>query len=431
MAKMSQSGNSALLVAYHFPPVAFSSGVHRVLALANTMASRNWQISVLTAQPDIYDRVDASSVIEIDARIRVLRAKAFDTRKHLSFKGKYLQWMALPDTLQSWVLFAVLKGLVEIRRKRPALIISTYPIASAHLIGLILHRLTKTPWVADFRDPMAQEGYPANRAQWRSFKWIEEQAARHATRLVFATPGAMAEYRQRYPEVPSERWMVMTNGFEERRYQNIKSPAKAQTISKQGVAPFKLLHSGLIYPHERNPKPLFQAIAQLQQQGFFDEHPLLLVLRATGHEEQYRPLLKALNIEVRVELEPPIPYADALQEMFEVDGLLLLQGSDCNQQIPAKAYEYLRVQKPVLALTDPQGDTARLLNENNMAVIASMYDPQAIAEAIKSYCHRVAQHDFSPPSLEQISRYDRAQISAEFIQSIEQLIKSDGKSASQ
>ena len=42
-------------------------------------------------------------------------------------------------------------------------------------------------------------------------------------------------------------------------------------------------------------------------------------------------------------------------------GLLLLQASNCNDQVPAKAYEYLRCHRPVLALTDPAGDTAELL----------------------------------------------------------------------
>ncbi|WP_276678948.1 hypothetical protein [Nitrosomonas europaea] len=43
---------------------------------------------------------------------------------------------------------------------------STYPIATAHLIGLTLQRLTGIPWMADFRDPMVQPDYPV--AQWHN-----------------------------------------------------------------------------------------------------------------------------------------------------------------------------------------------------------------------------------------------------------------------
>ena len=39
-----------------------------------------------------------------------------------------------------------------------------------------------------------------------------------------------------------------------------------------------------------------------------------------------------------------------------VDGLMLLQADNCNYQIPAKAYEYIRSGKPVLALTPQEGE---------------------------------------------------------------------------
>ena len=57
-----------------------------------------------------------------------------------------------------------------IRELKPAAIWSTYPIATAHLIGAELHRKTGLPWIADFRDPMAQDGYPADPVIWNAFK---------------------------------------------------------------------------------------------------------------------------------------------------------------------------------------------------------------------------------------------------------------------
>lgn len=47
--------------------------------------------------------------------------------------------------------------------------------------------------------------------------------------------------------------------------------------------------------------------------------------------------------------------------MLVADGLLILQASNCNNQIPAKLYEYLRARRPILALTDPVGNTAAAL----------------------------------------------------------------------
>jgi hypothetical protein len=64
-----------------------------------------------------------------------------------------------------------------------------------------------------------------------------------------------------------------------------------------------------------------------------------------------------------VEIMPSIPYVEALQEMLRADGLLLMQASNCNEQVPAKLYEYLRAKRPVICLSDFEGDTWRVLNK--------------------------------------------------------------------
>ena len=105
-----------------------------------------------------------------------------------------------------------------IRRSRPSVIFSTYPIATAHLIGLALHRLTGLPWIADFRDPMAQEGYPADPRIWRSFKWIEEHALRNASRSLFTSPGAIRDYRRDVSRRPGGRFVLIENGYDEEAF---------------------------------------------------------------------------------------------------------------------------------------------------------------------------------------------------------------------
>ncbi len=80
----------------------------------------------------------------------------------------------------SWRWTAVAAGLKLIRHYQPAVLWSTYPIATAHQIGAILHRCSGLPWIADFRDPMAQEGYPADPKTWQCYQEIEETAFRKA-----------------------------------------------------------------------------------------------------------------------------------------------------------------------------------------------------------------------------------------------------------
>ncbi|MCW8886064.1 MAG: hypothetical protein OQK12_12555 [Motiliproteus sp.] len=407
--------SSAMIIAYHFPPISVSSGVHRMISLANAFSEHQWDVSVLTANKEIYDRIDEQISKKLHANIEIHRAKAFNTAKHLSIAGKYLQAMALPDRLQSWILFSVVKGLFAIRKRRPDFIISTYPIASAHAIGLILHKITGIPWIADFRDPMAQEGYPANKMQWKSYSWLEKQIAKHARLMVFATPGCIEEYQTRFPSRDASGWYLMPNGYDESAYADIS----VDNVSENPV--LRVLHSGVIYPFERNPNSLFEAIHNLKSKGFFSQSKLRLMLRATGHDDQYNAKIEELGIGDIISVLPPVPYHEAVKEMFEVDGLLLLQGSDCNSQIPAKAYEYIRARKPILALTDENGDTAKLLKKNGVSSTASLYNAEEIEKAIEAFFHNYQTNSFDTPNMAHIQQYDRAVISGHFVSHIESL----------
>jgi hypothetical protein len=68
--------------------------------------------------------------------------------------------------------------------------------------------------------------------------------------------------------------------------------------------------------------------------------------------------------------------------MLAADGLLILQAANCNAQVPAKLYEYLRAARPLLALTDAAGDTAATLRAAGIDTIAPLDDAAAIAAAL-------------------------------------------------
>ena len=68
--------------------------------------------------------------------------------------------------------------------------------------------------------------------------------------------------------------------------------------------------------------------------------------------------------------------------MLTVDALLVMQASNCNEQIPAKIYEYLRAGKPILGLTDPEGDTAGVLRGAGVNDIARLESADEIAQVL-------------------------------------------------
>lgn len=393
-----------LMVAFHFPPFSGSSGVQRTLRFVQHLREFNWEPVVLTAQAHAYERTSEDLLAEVPLGAVVERAFALDTAKHLSIAGRYPAMLARPDRWTTWRVRAIPAGLRLVRRLRPHVIWSTYPIATAHVIGAALCRKTNLPWIADFRDPMAQDGYPSDPLVWQSFKHIEEQAVRRAHYSVFTTPSAVRMYQDRYPD-HAERITLLENGFDEDSFAAI--PLNGTHPEPLVPGALTLLHSGVVYPSERDPTQLFAALQRLAVSGKLSADRLRVRFRAAVHEDMLRSLARAYGVERYVEVLPGIPYRAALEEMLRADGLLVLQAQNCNEQIPAKIYEYLRARRPILGLTDPRGDTASVLQDAGLDMIARLDSTEEIAAILPRFIDAIQTHRASLPNTDYIARSSR------------------------
>jgi hypothetical protein len=373
-----------LMIAYHFPPVRGSTGLHRTLSFSRyLLEDHGWQPTVLTVHPRAYRATEDAMLGDIAKGVEVVRAFGCDTSRHLSIRGRYPLRMALPDEWVSWWLGAVLAGRKLIRKQRPDVIWSTFPIATAHLIGGTLHRRTKVPWVADFRDSMTEDDYPRPRRKWESHRRLEGRTVEACARAVFTTPGALRMYEERYPGVDPGRWAVIPNGFDERIF------AGVEPSPRRGNGPLLLVHSGLLYPSERDPRAFYAAVGALRDAGHVSAKNLRIVLRASGYEDYHRSKIAEHGISDIVFLEDAVAYREALAEMMNADGLLLFQASNCNHQIPAKVYEYLRARRPILALTDPEGDTAGVLRGAACGTVVRLDASDEIAAGMLGFLSEV------------------------------------------
>jgi len=378
-----------LMIAYHYPPVKGSSGIQRTLKFSTYLRDHGWEPLILTVHPRAYAQVSDDQMGEIPQGMVVERAFALDTSRHLAVGGRYVGWMAQPDRWASWLLGGVWSGLKMIRQHRPAAILSTYPVASAHLVGLALRRMSGLPWIADCRDSMTEPGYPTDPFTWKTNRWLEQAMVKHCSRAVFTTPGTLEMYAERYPEIPAERWAIIENGYDEENFREAETGFVAPAPGAHER--LTLIHSGILYPAERDPKPFFAALAQLRDAGTINSRNLRVVLRASGNEAAYRGMLEALGLQELVELAPPISYKAALQEMLAADGLLLFQGGMCNHQIPAKLYEYFRAGRPIFTLADPIGNTAEALRVAGAADIANIADSQDIARRLAGFLNSLRE----------------------------------------
>lgn len=398
-----------LMVAYHFPPVAGSSGIQRTLRFVQHLPALGWQPLVLTVHPRAYEAVSNDLLADVPPSTVVERAFALDAARHLSIGGRYLASLALPDRWRTWAWGGVLSGLQMVRRYRPDVIWSTYPIATAHLIGLRLHQRTGIPWIADFRDPMVQENYPTDPRAWKSFDRLERDVAREASRLVFVTPSALATYRERYSDLPAQRFALIENGFDEESFALAETGFERLPLDPQR---FTLLHSGIVYPSERDPRALFAVLGRLRREDPELVAGLRLRFRAPGHDDLLHTLAAQTGTADLIDVLPPIPYREALREMLCADGLLVMQGDNCNEQVPAKLYEYLRAGRPLLGLADPVGDTARVMRQAGVRHVGRLEDAAQVENALRTFLADARAGRLAPPTdvpRASMSRHARAE----------------------
>jgi glycosyltransferase involved in cell wall biosynthesis len=404
-ARIQRTVPTVLLVAYHFPPLSGSSGLQRTLRFAQYLPEFGWKPIVLTVRPDAYEQADEDSVAQIPPGCEVIRTRCLDASRHLAIAGRYPAFAALPDRWASWQWWAVRGGLRACREHRIQALWSTYPIATAHKIGAALAKRTGLPWVADFRDPMAQEGYPADPRRWEAFKCLEESAAAKAARLVFVSPSALVTYRQRYPRTPPENFVLIENGFDDSAFEGLEEwPTRPR--EKRPM----LLHSGIVYPSERDPGALFEALGKLSAEGRIRPGDFVLRFRAPVHEQLLRNLAKTHHVEDFLDIKPPVPYRDALREMLDADALVVMQGASCNEQIPAKLYEYLRAGRPILGLADPLGDTGRALISLGYPFVTPLEAADAIKAMLPAFVRALGDGRLPAAERSVADRYSRRRL---------------------
>lgn len=114
----SDTPRRVLLIAFHFPPFAQSSGLLRTFCFARDLLALGWQSIVLTVTTQVYENSRDDLYRSGPACIIVERATAWDAACDFAIGGRYPDWIALPDRWWSWLLGAAVLAWRRWRRWR-------------------------------------------------------------------------------------------------------------------------------------------------------------------------------------------------------------------------------------------------------------------------------------------------------------------------
>ncbi len=306
-----------------------------------------------------------------------------------------LRWLGaffwVPDQMFGFVLPAALRSL-WLCRQGIDLVYTTSPPHSTHLVGLIIKSLIGIPWVMELRDPWREapnQLVAGNRAARALNRWLERRCLHAADRIVAVSDGIAEIVAERTGGNGVRPPIVARNGIDE---------LLSEPLEPEPGAAFRIVYLGSLYLN-RDPMPFLRALAVVRTRlglGADD-----LSVEFIGACETYRGMsvpaaIQDLGIADVARVRPPIPHAEARAAMLRADLLLLLaQGQPA--QVPNKLYEYLGARRPILAIADEDGETARILREVGGHYVVTDVADGSLEEALERAIRRVP---LPPPSEE-------------------------------
>jgi glycosyltransferase involved in cell wall biosynthesis len=379
-----------LVLAYLFPPIA-NSGTQRPLKFVKYLSQHGWQPTVVTAAHAAGHRVDPGMLADIPADVRVVRVPmlnemlrdavrrvaggtAIGRRLAESISWRLRERFRRPDLYALWRPTARRAALRLLRESRYDAIFATGFPWTTLLVGLDLSKATGVPLIADFRDPWAGEDlFRSERPPVEEERPLERLVVGHAASVITVAPTMTKRMIAAYPELDPGKFVTIFNGFD---------PADLGTPAPQAKTRFRIVFAG-VWKEGYNPSPLYDVIEWLKRTA-----PNLLTgveVIAAGFEpgEAARRGLAQHIFEVGV-----LSHHDAVSLMHSADVLFLTNGDGARQQLglPGKMYEYLATGRPVLALTHPDGDAGRIIQQVGGGVAISQDDPGLLLEVIKNAC---------------------------------------------
>ena len=317
----------------------------------------------------------------------------------------------VPDPQIAWVPWAVVKSIYIAQREGVEVIYTTSPPNSSQILGLLLKKTLRKPWIADFRDPWTegirrQLAYENNRGRQRVEEALEHSVISNADHIIVTTEGAAEQFVAKYPSVPPSKFSVITNGFDPADFRRVIP--KRMHLNDGEFTVTLLGNVETMF----DAAPFFEAVKSLLEESTEIRSRLRVYFIGTKRGK-YDSYIEHNNLTRHITYVNYVPHAEGVQYLAESDVLFFCQipeyGS-ASVKLPGKLFEYLYMRKPILALTIP-GVTTELLERAGLGVVVSPTDPQGIKRALRELYDQWQQGKWKfVPDEAFISSFDRVRL---------------------
>jgi glycosyltransferase involved in cell wall biosynthesis len=216
--------------------------------------------------------------------------------------------------------------------------------------------------------------------------------------------------RRRYPGLPAGKFATIPNGYDESEWEGVHDSSAYQ------AAKFVITYAGWLY-EERTPEPLFRALRSLIDHGNVDISRLQIDLIGwceMAQGQSVKALAARWGLDRHLRIEGPFTKIETFRRLTS-SSLLLLLAEGWTLRVPAKAYEYLRARRPVLALAPTEGAIADLFRRTGGAWVVEHTDDPGIMAAVREAYRGWSGGQparISDPLI--VTEFDRARLASRF-----------------
>ncbi len=393
-----------LVISYAFPP-AGGAGVQRPAKFVKYMRNYGYEPLVLTAEnpsvplrddslsQDVADTATLLTARTLEPSYRIKTSVRRKGRQGLSFEAA-IRSILVPDPQVLW-LPGLLKKVLSLRKNAPDLIFVTAPPFSSLVAGVLTKLILKRPLIVDFRDEWVgwldgsswSELGTNSRVRAGIDRFLERVVVNFSDAVISASPGYAEAFRKKYPQAPGDKFTVITNGYDPEDFTRDKEEGDCKEVLP--AHKLNIVYMGTVFPLTSLKYFLDGLSGTEAKKGI----ALTVVGRITPEEERLVAAYPDLNIRKIGYL----PHASALRLARNADALLLtlspIKGSE--RIIPAKIFEYLALQKHILAVL-PDGSAADILNGFSGCVTIDPGDTTRVSRACQGLFERWQSHTMEP-----------------------------------
>jgi len=420
-----------LIITYYWPPSG-GGGVMRWLKMSKFLPELGWQPIIFTPENPDPSVIDESLLKEIHPEIIEIKTpiwEPYDLYRKLTgkksgakFKAGYISeasegsWKSrlsvfirgnflIPDPRIFWVSPSV-KFLTKYLKENPVdLIVSSGPPHSMHLIAPGLKKKFEIPWIADFRDPWTDIDFyhklKLTRLADRKHRQLEKKVLAAADYVVTVSPSCAADLEK----IANRKIEVIPNGYDPSDYK-FEKPALDKT--------FTISHFGA-FNKDRNPATLWLAMNEIAIENPDFKNLLRIKLYGQTDLSVINDIQKN-NLTDNLNLIEHLPHQKGLVELSKSQVLLLPLNNAPNVKgiLTGKMFEYIALQRPILALGPTDADFAEILRETNSGISLNFDDLQGIKNALQNYFQLFKKNKLMVES-GAYEKYSRKNLAAQFV----------------